>query len=557
MSRFNTRDNRKIQGKSVVETERTATGRTAMGGPGFAREAKGELFLLAAVNTYNAAFHEKEGARNARFEKLIAEVGMEDPLWVGGMLDWLRHEGNLRTASMVGAIEFIRARRAADAEAVMTKHGRGVERWTMDRVLNRADEPGEALMYYASQYGWNFPKPVKRGVGDAAFRLYSERSLLKYDTPAHPMRFGRVLDLTHPEIPVLDYDPEGHASLARKRSLLEFAVARWHGSEKEWLEAHPESLSMIRLNRSLIKEAETRPEVLLDTFHLRASGLTWQNVLSMAGSRLSKKAVWEALAPTMGYFALLRNLRNFDEADLSDEAAYKIAGKLTDVEEIRSARLFPMHMLAAYRAAPSLRWAYPLERALNMTLENVPALDGETLILIDSSQSMDNPFSKDGTLMRWDAAVLFGLALAARAESAKVVSFSNAYGGRTPNMVFPLRKRESLLASIARWKANGFFIAGGTDTAAAVNMHYTKQFKRVIVLTDEQAQEDRSRGVDVFAGVPDTVPTYTWNLAGYQYGHAAGGRNRHTFGGLTDKGLEMIQLIEAGKNQSWPWAPLG
>jgi hypothetical protein len=34
---------------------------------------------------------------------------------------------------------------------------------------------------------------VKRGIGDAVGRLYSEYSLLKYDTDAHGFRFGDVL----------------------------------------------------------------------------------------------------------------------------------------------------------------------------------------------------------------------------------------------------------------------------------------------------------------------------------------------------------------------------
>jgi hypothetical protein len=47
---------------------------------------------------------------------------------------------------------------------------------------------------------------------------------------------------------------------------------------------------------------------------------------------------------------------------------------------------------------------------------------------------------------------------------------------------------------------------------------------------------------------------YTWNLAGYQAGHApSGGRNRHTFGGLTDAAFGMVRLLECGLNAEWPW----
>jgi hypothetical protein len=58
-------------------------------------------------------------------------------------------------------------------------------RQIVDSVLQRADEPGEALAYWTATYGRAVPKPVKRGIADAVARLYTQRSLLKYDTASH------------------------------------------------------------------------------------------------------------------------------------------------------------------------------------------------------------------------------------------------------------------------------------------------------------------------------------------------------------------------------------
>ncbi len=66
-------------------------------------------------------------------------------------------------------------------------------------ALIRADEPGELLAYWLATYGRAIPKPVKRGVADAVVRLYTERSLLKWDSAERSVRFGDVLELTHPE----------------------------------------------------------------------------------------------------------------------------------------------------------------------------------------------------------------------------------------------------------------------------------------------------------------------------------------------------------------------
>jgi hypothetical protein len=98
---------------------------------------------------------------------------------------------------------------------------------------------------------------------------------------------------------------------------------------------------------------------------------------------------------------------------------------------------------------------------------------------------------------------------------------------------------------------------GGTSTAQAVRRHY-EAHDRIVVVTDEQTHW--SPGGHVFQSVPERVPTYTWNLAGYAVGHAPTGPNRYTFGGLSDAAFRLVPLIEAGDGDRWPWesaAPSG
>jgi hypothetical protein len=124
------------------------------------------------------------------------------------------------------------------------------------------------------------------------------------------------------------------------------------------------------------------------------------------------------------------------------------------------------------------------------------------------------------------------------------VSFS------TSTKDFPLRKGESLLAGVTRWRDGGYFLNGGTQTELAVRRHF-REHDRVVILTDEQATY--SGHGDVAAAVPASVPVYTWNLAGYRLGHAAGAANRHTFGGLTDASFGVVQMLERGQDAKWPW----
>jgi hypothetical protein len=268
--------------------------------------------------------------------------------------------------------------------------------------------------------------------------------------------------------------------------------------------------------------------------------MTWEHVAGWLQGPLDA-AAWEALIPSMGYMALVRNLRNFDQAGVSDEVAARVADRLADAAEVARSRQLPLRFLAAYRTAPSLRWGWALERALQASLSSVPALTGRTLVLVDRSGSMFTRLSGRSTLTRADAAAVFGASLAVRAAGADLVQFG------TDSRAVRVRRGDSVLSLAGR-----FGNLGGTDTADAVRRHY-RTHDRVVIVTDEQARGGW-RGEEPTKAVPESVPVHTFNLAGYRYGHGpSGGANRHTFGGLTDQGFAAIPLLEAGRDQRWPF----
>jgi hypothetical protein len=537
MPRFNAPGTRAAV-RSPVATGATASGLTREGGPGFARDPKSELFLLAVSHMGGRSFYESAPERDSRLRALAGQVATADPEWLGKFVPWLRDSAQMRTASVVVAAEAARALLLA---------GRPGGRQVVASALQRADEPGELLAYWTARYGRAVPKPVKRGIGDALFRLYSEYPLMKYDTGTHAYRFADVLAITHPG------DRRGSSQGGRfqgdwQRDLFGFAVGRRYGRD-----VPPEALAMIAANRRLRQEAAGSPSALLDPGRLKAAGMTWEDALSLAGPKVSKRALWTALAPVLGYMAVIRNLRNMDEAGVPDGVAATLAARISDPEQVRRSRQFPFRFLSAYRAVPSLRWSWPLEQALGHSLANVPALRGRTLVLVDTSTSMEGEFSGfDGTLARWDIAVLFGAAVALRCESADIVSFSGRSYYHEPQVArtrqFPLRPAESLLAALTRWRADGYFLGGGTDTALALQASF-RGHDRVIIVTDEQAA---GNGTEVSRAIPESVPLYTWNLAGERYGHAPSGLGtRHTFGGLTDHAFRLIPMLEAGRDARW------
>lgn len=624
---------------SPVKTSTTPNTRTALGGVGYTRDSKSELYLLAVSNFVGQdLFHEKAPARDDRFEQLVHAVAVADPEWTLEFVTWLRSGGNMRSASLVAGAEACRALMAAG-------NTDGWARKLISAPLQRADEPGEMLSYWAAYSetkagkALKLPKPVKRGVADAVRRLYTERNLLKWDGTGKGMRFGDVLELAHPRALLAPYvpnqsiadvarahevDPDDVASellrvasrieadkdpdvelrslfsdeakakayvfaprfashpdwrirtaakvigvptaelaqilsLTREEratwqgQLFKYAIDRRHGREDEI----PESLHMVRLNRGL-RDGGNDPERMLNSGVLNKAGMTWEDVLSMLGSKMPKKELWEAIIPNMGIFALVRNLRNFSEAGIGRNFRNLIALKLDDEEVIRKSRMFPFRFLAAYRAAGNdLNWVYPLEQALNHSLSNVPALPGRTLILVDQSPSMfPGPYyagnaagAPKSDISFADQAKVFGSALAMRAENADLVQY-----GFKPDQVH-FRAGESLLKVMERFNQRD-----GTDTPAAARAFF-KGHDRVVILTDEQTTTTSVGGIHRYVegdwarqvGIPQSTPIYTWNLAGYKAAHLAGTPARHWFAGMTDQAFSMISLLESGVDGWWPW----
>lgn len=526
MSKFNGPTKRVRTATGVIVTERFPMDKTFEGAPGYARDAKSELFLLAVTNMVGEdTFYESGSDRDKRFRDLVQKVAVEDVRWMKGFLRWLRESANMRSASVVGALE---------AAAALIKAGTPGARQLIDSVLVRADEPGEALAYWLNSHGRRIPQPVKRGIADAAERLYNEFNVLKYDTASHAVRFADVLDLTHPK-----------ASLPGQGDLFKYVLARRHGRDE--IPEVDQRLPMILANTALRKAGAELPGVLLDSENLRRAGMTWEDALSLVGSKVSKKALWEELIPSMGYMAQLRNLRNFDEAGVSKEMADRVAARLADPREVAKSRQFPFRFLSAYKATSSLRWGKALEEAVNASLTNVPELPGRTLVLVDCSGSMWAPMSGRSELQRWEAGALFGSAVALRNHGrVDLVRF----GEDSAQIIVPAG--HALLSMV---NASHFPNMGGTYTSRAVARHY-KGHDRVIVLTDEQAMTwgGAPSTADIFAGtVPAEVPCYTWNLAGYKLGHTPGLPNRYTFGGLTDQAFQVIPLLERGESETWPW----
>lgn len=521
MSRFNTRERTGVRSPIASITAPDAPPVvTAKGGSGVTRDPRSELFLLAVSSMVSTKgnFHEGAIARDTRMISLIEQVA-SDHVWINGFVRFLRERANLRTVSLMVAAHAVKARLDADLRV----HNKGI----ISAALQRPDEPAEMVAYWRNTFGRELPMPVKRGVSEAIAWLYTEFNALKYDAPGKAYSFRDVLRVVHPE-------PSGPVQDELFKWLTKGVVG--------------ESLTRVAARAALMEvPVEQRREVT--TGQLKEAGMTWEAYSSYIQGPMDARS-WQTVIPLMGYMALLRNLRNFDKAGIDRITARQVEDRLVSPEQVAKSRQLPMRFLSAYRATHGgstvSAWPKALEQAMNLSLVNVPRLNGRTLVLVDLSGSMFwSKLSDNSDLTFADAAAIFGAALALRAESADLYGFGSGY------QRFDFTRRSSLLPLANRISATSM---GGTDTMGTLRSTFIPgQHTRIVIVTDEQYDGSGFRDkamntlLDQFG-----VPTYTWNLAGYKVGQAHSGKQgRHTFGGLSDNAFRMINLLEQGVSQNW------
>lgn len=509
MSKFNTKTEftprvinklSPLQGVSPLPGSTPAT--THEGADAVVLDEKSELFSLAVTNMVEDKFYEDARSGSNRFTDLIHKVTKVDPEWVANLLNYLRNGAYLRSASIMGAAEYVRAG---------GPNGRSVVR----SVLARADEPGEMLAYWTTKYGRSIPQPIKRGVADAAKVLYDEYTVQKYDSDSRNFRFADVIQLVHPK-----------PSDAEQVALFKYALdSRYQGSD-----AVPgEILEMLHNSKTLdkrLRENFTVPTVE----ELRAAGWTWEK-LSSYGSFTSE--TWEAIIPSMGYMALLRNLRNFENHGVSDKVMDMVRDRLSDPERVARSKQLPFRFYSAYREVTNVKTQASIEEAFSHSFKNVN-LPGKTLVLIDVSGSMSGSRGRTKIIPR-DIAAVMGVAAALGCD-ADVAVFG------TSSKRVEVRRGGSVINTVERLKGNQG-VGHGTAIGSAINTQYDGH-DRILVMTDMQSR-DTTR-------VRVSSPTYLFDLSGYGKPPVFG-KKSVMFAGWSDHYLNSIPLIESGRNAKWPW----
>lgn len=335
-----------------------------------------EMELYSAVVTAGLSdnFYEKSQTRLTRIQELMLK---NDPEYVAKLAVYARTEMYMRSIPMVLAVELAK-----------TNSGNALVSKTVNGVVKRADEITELLAYYQLANKRNevkklnkLSKQIQKGLSEA-FNRFDEYQFAKYNREAE-IKLRDALFIVHPKA-----KDEAQQTVFDKIAANELSVP-----------------------------------------------FTWETELSALGQvkyananekAIALKAKWEELIDSgkVGYMALMRNLRNILEANVSAQHVKKMCEYLSNENAVANSKQLPFRFLAAYREVKALRSDLAsmvltaLEAAVIASAKNIKGFDEATRVLIacDVSGSMQKPISAKSKVLLFDIGLMLGMLMQSKCK---------------------------------------------------------------------------------------------------------------------------------------------
>jgi hypothetical protein len=366
-----------------------------------------------------------------------------------------------------------------------------------DKVVVRVDDMTEIMSYYlmhkTSKDNPKFPNSLKKGFAKA-FDKFDSYQLAKYSGKNKDLKLVDVVNIVHP-VPT-----------DRNKTALELLVKADLKVTETW-EAKLSQAGQVAENEE-------------DLSQLKADA--WTDLIT------SRK---------IGYFALLRNLRNIlNQAPDAVPAACEL---LVDEKMIGKSRVLPFRFATAYEEISKMGSSkgvrevlVAINQALEVSMCNVPKFDGETLVVMDVSGSMSGRPS--------EIASLFG-AILAKSNNSDVLTFANRADYKSYN---PL---DSVMTI-----RNSFRYSGGGTNFKSIFTTANKKYDRVVILSDLQGWIGYTSPTAEFKQYKKTYDAnpyvYSWDLAGLgtmQFPE----NNVFALAGFSDKVFQIMSLLEQDRNR--------
>lgn len=371
-------------------------------------------------------------------------------------------------------------------------HGVAWSKSFFDKVIRRPDDMTEILAYYYSNYGKTEPNALKKGFAKALTR-FDAYQLAKYRKEGQAVSLVDIVNLVHPK--------------------------------------PTEALT-------LLVQDKLRN---VDTFEAK---------LSEAGNAEdadeAKNAAWRDLIVErkIGYFALLRNLRNIIEQ--APDVLPVALELLTDQKLIKKSLVLPFRYLTALSEIRQLNGPgvqnvlIAINQAVDIATANVPKFDGKTLVVLDESGSMVG--SSRGNHLDFNAPATIGAlfaAILAKANGADLMTFSDSARYQTIN---PLDSTLTIASSIN-------FRPGGTNFHSIFETA-NQAYDRVVILSDMQGWMGYYTPQAEFAAYKKRLGAnpkiFSFDLTG-QGSLQFPENNIYAIAGFSDKIFDLIKLLDTDR----------
>lgn len=456
---------------------------TSMAG-GIAYRQKPEQELMGLIMTSmlsGDSYYEKESDRLKRMNQLLYEV---DPEFAAKVVVYTRQEIGLRSITHASA-----------AELATALSGKSFAKDFYRAVVRRVDDITEILSYQKGN-GRKISSAMKKGLAES-FSKFDRYQLAKYQGKGKSISLVDAVNMLHPK-----------PTINNATALSELVI---HGK-------------------------------------LRSEN-TFEAKLSQAGKSENKKEAkekaWEelVLSERIGYFALLRNLRNIEsEAPQVIEKACEI---ISNKHKVRKSGIFPFQFATALSHVGDRRLISALYDAVEYSVDNFPELPGSSLVAIDYSGSMGR--GSDISSPR-SMATIFGIAAAKKNGSDIMIFGSTAadIGYNPKSLLMDVHNKMSTLNNVYGGRGGEGYVGHGTNFSSIFQT--TKKYDRVFIFSDAQSwigetEQARSNYAHDM-GVKPFV--YCFDLSGYgttQFGH-----DYAQIPSLSDKVFDVVNTLEGDRD---------
>ncbi|MCC3159879.1 TROVE domain-containing protein [Hymenobacter sp. 15J16-1T3B] len=467
-----------------------------------------ELYAAVATAGLSDQFYETADTRLQRLRQLIRQ---NEPRFVAQLAVYAREQLYLRTVPLVLAVELAQVHRGDNLVSRLVA-----------RVVQRADEITELLAFYAVANQRQGPKTLNRlskqlqkGLA-LAFNRFDGYQLAKYDR-AGQVRLRDALFLVHPQ-----------ANSPEQQVLFD----------------------------QLVRGELPTPY----TWETELSALGQQTFADATERQTAFRQKWEELISSgkLGYMALLRNLRNILEAEVSAAAMERVVATLTDERAVQRSKQLPFRFLAAYRELLQVRSGHlarvltALETAIGHSTANLRGFGADTRVVVacDVSGSMQQPVSARSKVQYYDIGLVLGMLLQARCAHVVTGMFGNIWKrvqlpqNQVLSNVQELYRREGEVG----YSTNGYLVVRDLRLRA-------EAVDKVMIFTDGQLWNSTGDGGTLAQewaayrrAVAPQARLYLFDLAGHgttpvqvheQEGVAL-------IAGWSDKVFDVLQALENG-----------